>query len=1089
MATSETTDSCVAATTTTTGVGGNNNIRLDFDHLHHCGRKKELAKLQQLYQESCCCCCQGRAGACIVEASSGRGKTALLEAFKKLLLVQQDDDTLVCSGKFEERTAASEPFSAVGEATTELFQHLARSEEERDVWRQRIGDALGAEIIFLKAIFPGINVLFPVREEEQLKQTLHDDGSSESVGIDFDTFGNMADKEWRFERFRLAFRSLFRCVSTHCPIVLLLDDLHWIDLDSLSVLKTLLNDTHEEGRKFLFVGASRMVETYHCLHELRNGQFDIYFIQLPRLSVNDLSDLLVDLLHREPRDLAVLANIIHEKTGGNSFVVLQLLRILEQNQLIFYSSGTTENQEPRWDWNSERIMSECNISGNITEVVADHLKLLDDRQKRALAIAAIFRVSRFDVKTIVHAMSFLGDQEGISMSREIERQEDTDPWVVAKNVRELNEQLLLAAKEGLVKEVSPGHYKFAHDRIREAAYSLLPEGHEKKLLHLNIGRQLRSWMDMAVELGISLSEESLLLHATKQLNLGSSLITDSWERLDLAELNFQAAQLAAKKSSFFPAIDYLHQGLHQLRENPWENHYVLMYKLSVALVRIEYCCGLSADCIKTADDILAHTQDFREKCPVYHTKILCLLQQEKQREAQQLNLAILDELGQPLPKRLLMVHVVRVYLKVQRMLKGLSDEDILNIPEVDDEQLNMCAEFLERLLEHSFLGGDPEYFFLAQLRIGQLMFERGRFPLTVSFLNGWAYTKVVFGDLCTAFRFGNLTLQLADGRGQQHDSRMKVIFYSFVHHWRLPVRDGIAPFQAAIAELWDYGALDFVSQDAQVFYRLLFVCGEPLNLVLSRAEKFTEYLSDYKQEIQWNFMLPLLQAASNLQGDSKKDPSILSGKYMDEEERLLAWKKSGNKQAIFQHQFFVMMLAYHFSHYELAEKTVQQMQPLFEDGPGPLVQPRVLYTGLVFWARFRATRRGKYRRKANAALRQLQKWADGGAVSCVPFHLLLNAESLSTRRHVSKAEVMNVYDKAIEALRNSGLCHCKALANELAGAYLMQNQEDSSRASVYLTRALTLYEEWGADAKVEHMRGHYRDILAEGRGSSGTNDV
>ena len=46
------------------------------------------------------------------------------------------------------------------------------------------------------------------------------------------------------------------------------------------------------------------------------------------------------------------------------------------------------------------------------------------------------------------------------------------------------------------------------------------------------------------------SEESLLLHATKQLNLGATLITDSWERLDLAEQNFLSAELAAKKIPF-----------------------------------------------------------------------------------------------------------------------------------------------------------------------------------------------------------------------------------------------------------------------------------------------------------------------------------------------------------------------------------------------------------------------------------------------------------------------------------------------------------------------------------------------------------
>jgi len=1034
-------------------------MRLDFESVQHCGRKEELEKLAALFQTSCA----GKAEAVIIQASSGRGKTALLEAFELQVV---SDRALLCSGKFEERTAASEPFSAICEATTELFQNLA---SDAHTWRHRIQDALGDEIVFLQDIFPGMQVLFPNHLDSDLSV------SSQSP-LQFEAFGNMADKEWRFERFRLAVRSLFRCVSTFAPIVLMLDDLHWIDLDSFSLVKTILKDTHP-GRQFLFVGASRMTERYHCLHELRDASFNVDFINLQCLSVDNLTNLLMDLLKREDECLTELAEIIYEKTSGNSFVVLHLLRILEQQELIFYSSDNSQ-----WQWDSERILNESSISENITEVVADNLKTLGDSQKRALAIAAIFRTSYFDVKTIVHAMAFLGDKEEIPADSERPLfQSMTDPYVVAENLRELNDQLRSAARMGLVKETSPGHYKFAHDRIREAAYSLLPEGDDKKTLHLKIGRQLRSWMETSNELGLAFSEESLLLHTTKQLTLGSSLMSDRWEKLDLAELNFQAAELAAQKSSFFPAIEYLKQGLQQLGHDPWNDRSSLMYKLSVALLRIEYCCGLSANCIQTADDVLAHAKDFEDKCPVYHTKILCLLQQEKQQEAQNLTIAVLKELGQDFPRRFLMLHVIRDFLRARKSLKGLSDEEIISIPEVDEERLNKVAGFLERLLELSFLGGDPEYFFLAMLRFCRLMFERGRFPWTLSFFNGWGYARVVMGDLNEAFRFGSLALRLIPTSHVQHDARMKVVFWSFIYQWRLPLRDGIEPFRTAIDELWEHGALDFIHQDAPVFYRVLFVCGERLDHVLSESVKFAELLADYKQEIQWNYTLPLLQAVANLQGKSLK-PTILTGEYMDEDERKIVWKKSGNKQAVFQYQFFSMMLACHFNDYERAEKTIMKMQPLFEDGPDPLVQPRVLYAGLVYWARFKATQRSSFRRwiymrKANAALRQLKNWADSGAVSCVPMHLLLVAESLSAKPGTAKGEVIAVYDKAIQGMRKLGVCHHEALANELAGAYLI-GQSDPSSAAPFLVAAIKLYDRWGAVAKVEDVHARYGDLTS-----------
>ena len=320
-------------------------------------------------------------------------------------------------------------------------------------------EALGAEKVFLEAIFPGMQALFPT-------ERLPSDQSLSS--LEFDAFGNMADKEWRFERFRLAFRGLLRCVSTHVSLVLLIDDLHWIDLDSFSVIRIVLDDAHP-GRKFLFVGASRLTGSFHCLHELQTSPLKskVDFIKLPCLSEEDIADLLADLLHREREDVVVLADILHEKTSGNSFVVLQLLRMLEQNGLIYY-----DPHKAQWQWDRDRIIHEGSISDDITEVIAENLKTLVDHQKRALAIAAIFRVSHFDVKTIVHAMTFLGDDRNVPVDCERHVHVSTDPAIVAENVRKLNEHLRLAAQEGLVRETSPGHYKFAHDRIREAAYKL-----------------------------------------------------------------------------------------------------------------------------------------------------------------------------------------------------------------------------------------------------------------------------------------------------------------------------------------------------------------------------------------------------------------------------------------------------------------------------------------------------------------------------------------------------------------------------------------------------------------------------------------
>ena len=113
--------------------------RLDFNKIKHCGRKEQLQTLHDLYQKAAVEC---ESSAVILQAHSGTGKSALLETFMsdlrdqtrrqrrlpevdslehvdtqdKILSPLHQRRILFGFGKFEERTAASEPFAAIIDA-------------------------------------------------------------------------------------------------------------------------------------------------------------------------------------------------------------------------------------------------------------------------------------------------------------------------------------------------------------------------------------------------------------------------------------------------------------------------------------------------------------------------------------------------------------------------------------------------------------------------------------------------------------------------------------------------------------------------------------------------------------------------------------------------------------------------------------------------------------------------------------------------------------------------------------------------------------------------------------------------------------
>ena len=682
-----------------------------------------------------------------IEAEAGVGKSFLLQQFteqcrqcnsKKFSVSASASAVMIVKGKFEERASASEPFAALSETVNDLVMQVRQQERGDSISKHTFGlglkEELDSEWALLVSILPVLKLLLPDGADAEDREDVarggisHGDMESEEESKethqsyeDEDAFGNFNTKEYRFERFRLAFRTLIRYTcdqlrkAATTTLVMLLDDLHWVDPDSLQIIKTLIEDP-KKPTNFLLLCATRPIDGFPYLHNLyrkqqhgdsyvrstqkrggSNNSSSVFenassltfkattntklrIIGVPRLSVVEIHDIISLLLGRtnsEKRrdmhdkhgindgdeDIMELASIVKSKTQGNSFVVIQFLRLLERLGHIYY-----DETKGRWSFDITQVIlvDDCCISENVSQVVAHSLESgTSKRRKSALMVAASFGVSQFDVSTIVHAVTVLEKQElqeeadddhehGEQVQVPIQEDHDDeyeDPFVIRKRVDEMSFELTEAALDGYVEETSPGHYRFAHDRIRESAYSLLPEGNSRKEVHLRVGRQLRSWMDTQAELGIGeasgFSKDSLLLHATKQLNIGSDLIEDDWELLELADMNYQAAELAARKTAFFSSMEYLQVGLsllggggkagiflddqsdvsysekdkesNDVTERAWTRHYNRALQFSVALTRMQFCCGLLNECWVTSSNVIKYAKTFLDNSPIYHT--------------------------------------------------------------------------------------------------------------------------------------------------------------------------------------------------------------------------------------------------------------------------------------------------------------------------------------------------------------------------------------------------------------------------------------------------------------------------------------
>src|SRR5262249_32779174 len=127
------------------------------------------------------------------------------------------------------------------------------------------------------------------------------------------------------------------------PLLLFLDDLQWFDAATLDLMEDLL--TRPDVRHLMLIGAYRDNEVNAAhplmrkLDAMRQAGAIFQDIVLAPLSCQDLGRLIADSLHCEPQRASPLAQLIHDKTGGNPFFAIQFISALAEEALLTFDHG------------------------------------------------------------------------------------------------------------------------------------------------------------------------------------------------------------------------------------------------------------------------------------------------------------------------------------------------------------------------------------------------------------------------------------------------------------------------------------------------------------------------------------------------------------------------------------------------------------------------------------------------------------------------------------------------------------------------------------------------------------------------------
>ena len=350
-----------------------------------------------------------------------------------------------------------------------------------------------------------------------------------------------------------------------------------------------------------------------------------------------------------------------------------------------------------------------------------------------------------------------------------------------------------ASEAGLVEMVGLGSYRFTHDRVRESAYSLIPEGEERNTFHLRIGQLVLEMLESEPD------KQWMKFVAADQLNHGVEYITDEKQKLDLVSLNLEAGESAMSVSAFVPASNLFSKGIVLLSadKDRWYHSYDLSLKLYIAAAEAAHCTGDFESHRQLADEVLTNASCLQDKLPVYGTLVESLTAQQKLEEALTTGLQVLAELGQRFPTRFLSFQVDADYKKTKKMLKGYTDDDLVSLPTLEDENVIVAARLMMNLARVAFFLQKPEYMVLLLLRHLQLMLRFGANGDTpYAFVTYGMLLCGRMGDIKEGHRFGKLALKLLE-QYNDHESRVVLLAHSFIIHWQSPIQESIDPILRA----------------------------------------------------------------------------------------------------------------------------------------------------------------------------------------------------------------------------------------------------------------------------------------------------
>ena len=984
------------------------------------GREAERSKLLEIYQNVS----QGNTELILISGDAGIGKSELTHELHKPAL---KSNGLLIRGKCNQYNK-NQPYSALIQAFNTLVEQLlSKNNDVQQHWRKTLKHVLGNNAAVITEIIPDLTLI--IGDAPALEPL----PASESE-----------------QRLHITFINFVKALSSpEHPLVLLLDDLQWVDHPTLKLLTQLL--TYSEGMSLLIVGAYRSneIDKHHPLsswqHSISHSQPHIHTFHLEALAVGHVQQLLTDTLQCTPTKSAPLAELCFTKTQGNPFFLKQFLYALYEHHDIHYDHDAGE-----WLWDIEEIQQR-NITDNVVEFMMKKLHQLEPDTQHLISLASLLG----DCFTL-RLLSIVYEQSAAETARSL--------WPVLQHglVLPLNENYKFNDSP---EKLIPTHYRFLHDRVQQAAYSLI-NNEDRAALMLKTGRLLLANMPHMPHI----IQEQHLFTILGLINNSRHLITDATEKKQLLALNIRAGINAKKTSAFIASANFLSIAKILLPKDAWQStpeQTLSVYK------ELAESCYLAGD-FDAADALYPIAI---EAAPTPMAKISLIMIQASQYQQQGRFadalpglLSGLSLLGCHFPsgEAAATEQLPVLFTETHNLLNSRTNDSLLNAKDLMQPEHLLQMDLYSALTVVLYQMGRFNTYGINSCKMLMLSLNQGLCDLTpLAYLtNAWAMSRM--GETYSrCYDMAKLALTLTDQRGSRYH---RVLIYqgyaAFFQHWGEPLENTFSLLEKSVE--WGYEGLNLTAAGHAVLLGAMnkFSKGETLENIEHETTQGLDFLCRTHQQSTENLVrFGVIQPILALQGETEDRYSFNTKELNITDFFDGDYSTPSMELAIYSHA--MIRHAYLMDDASAQQQFIQNLPIIDACLPhSPALTESTFYIALTLLSSL-APSDVNFTRDLTQAKHyadQFKQWAGYCPENYDHLHLLIEAEISRVSESFDLA--MPHYNLALDAAEKAGFIQHEALAKERYACF-WRSLGQIRVASAFITEAHRLYYRWGAVVKCD----------------------